>query len=297
MIASRITPRVIGMGLALHAMLWSGLCLSELSGVTTAHLARGALRAGATILAYSIAVALNLEIAAEYRSTRWLRVAWLALAANAGISILRMIVENPLLNQVWPHYTASPLFGVLQQMAIISANCCLLVGVLAMWWAYHQIGLGFAIEWRDYLAMAGILALMLGILALRANLTLAQSPYVIVRHIQQVGLILLLVVSATSIVLHRLSLQMGGGRLAAALQCLTLYALLRGTLVFVGVLRQMVWPQSNDPLWLTRYFFDLCWQLVPWVAVLAAAYRAQLTVSAAKELEHWRAVKAAATSA
>jgi hypothetical protein len=56
--------------------------------------AESAIRTISLCLAYTLALALNLEVAAEYRQTRWLHVAWLALAANAGVSVVRIIVES-----------------------------------------------------------------------------------------------------------------------------------------------------------------------------------------------------------
>jgi hypothetical protein len=43
-------------------------------------------------------------------------------------------------------------------------------------------------------------------------------------------------------------------------------------------------------------FMNLCWQAVPWVATLAAAYRAEMTIHAARELEQQRAAKATLVS-
>jgi hypothetical protein len=208
-----------------------------------------------------------------------------------------MIAESTLLNLIWEGYKPSPLHGLLQHLAIVPANCFLLLGLLAMWWAYHRVGLGFTIERRDYAVMAGILALMLAILAFREHLTEARSPYLISRYLQQAGLVVLLVTAAVSVVLHRMAVQMDGGKLALALRCLTLYVLLRAALVLLQqMLKRSLLAEWDQPFGLNHYFFDLCWQAVPWMAALGAAYRAQLTVTAAKELAHWRAVRAAVTS-
>jgi hypothetical protein len=43
-------------------------------------------------------------------------------------------------------------------------------------------------------------------------------------------------------------------------------------------------------------FMNLCWQAVPWVATLAAAYRAEMTIHAARELEQQRAARATLVS-
>jgi hypothetical protein len=54
------------------------------------------------------------------------------------------------------------------------------------------------------------------------------------------------------------------------------------------------WRQTNGLL----HFLDtFCWQTVPWLAVLAGAYRADLTVHAQKELQRYLAGKAAPIAA
>ena len=172
MIAARITPKVVWYGLALNLCAWLVAHLSWRAGLTP-HLwvAESAISAVFLCLAYGSALALNLEIAAEYRQTRWLRVAWLALAGNAGVSIVRIIVESSLLNLIWPGYAHGPLWGLLQHLTIVPANAFLLFGLLAMWWAYHQIGLGFAIEKRDYAAIAGILVLLVTLMVFHEGLS------------------------------------------------------------------------------------------------------------------------------
>src|SRR4030095_12837926 len=109
MISARITPKVVWIGLSLnlcaslaaHLPCWAGL---------TEHMwaTESAIKVGFWCVAYALALALNLEIAAEYRQTRLLRVAWLALAVNAGVSIIRIIVESSLFNLVWRRYTNNP---------------------------------------------------------------------------------------------------------------------------------------------------------------------------------------------
>ncbi len=283
----------IALGLALHLSLYSIVRLPAIfDWAPQFPLTEGAIKAAASILAYALALALNLEIAAEYRHTAWLRAAWLALAANAGLSIARTIVESALLNSVWSQYTSSHLRGLLQHLVIIPANGFLLLGVLAMWWAYHRVGLGFAIKRRDWAAMAGILALILALLAFRENLSEAQSPYLLGRYLQPAGLVLLSIISAVSLALHRLAMQMGGGKLAVTLRWLMVYVLLRSALVLEGALRQEFLPELSQSYGPGHYFRNICWQAVPWVAALAAAYRTQLTVRAAKALAQQRAVKA-----
>ena len=255
-----------------------------------------AIKTGFLCFAYALALALNLEIAAEYRQTRWLRVAWLALAGNAGVSIIRIVVESSLFNLVWPDYTHSPVWGLLQHLAIVPANAFLLFGLLAMWWAYHQVGLGFSLEKRDYAAIAGILLLLVSLIVFREGLSQALSPYALSRWLQLIGLALLSLSAAASLATHRMAMQMGGGKLAVALRLLTLYTLLRGVLVLVQAGQNMSLADGQQASGAYSVFMNLCWQAVPWVATLAAAYRAEMTIHAARELEQQRAARATLVS-
>lgn len=268
-------------------------------GLTSRHwIMEGATRTIASCVAYALAIVLNLEIANEYRNARWLRVAWLALAVNAGVSILRMLVESSLINLAVERYTGSPLFGLLQHLAIVPANVFLLLGLIAMWWAYHQVGLGFTIKPLDYAIIAGILVLMCALLIFREGLSQAHSPFFAGRYLQQIGLVLLALSAASSLVLQRMAMQMGGGKLAIALRFLTLYTLVRGVLVLFQAWQRTLaseMPLSSLPLF--QLFLEFSWQVVPWIATLAAAYRAELTVHAAQELAQQRASKAALASA
>ncbi|MFN7947462.1 MAG: hypothetical protein U0Z53_19085 [Blastocatellia bacterium] len=294
MFAARLKPRLIITGLVLHLALWlvvslpvSFRLLPELYPVSLG------VRVFASCVAFALALLLNVEIAREHRSAPWLRVAWLALAANAGISIFRMIFESPLLTLIWPEYTTE-LRGLWQHLAIVPANFSLLVGVVAMCLAYHRVGLGFEIERRDYVLMAAIAALLIALMVFRGGLSEAQSPYLSSRLLQQLGLLLLALVSAVSVVLHRMTMQMGGGKLALALRVLTLYALLRSLLVLLGALRPEFSPVVES---IRSHLLTLAWQAVLWLPALAAAYRAQLTLNAARELQQLEARQAGRTAA
>jgi hypothetical protein len=288
MIAARLTPKLLTYVMAIHLVLWLVFRLPAQFEWTSRHLIiEGIIRTVGLALAYLCAFALNLEIAAEYRKTPWLRVAWIALALNAGISIVRMIIEY---NLYLVEYIGAPLSKLLQHLAIVPANGFLLLGLVAMWWAYHKVGLGFKIQVRDWAAISGILILICAIFWFREGLTEANSPYEVSRYLQLAGLVLLLLSGAASLVLHRMAIQMEGGKLAIALNFLTLYTILRGILVFAGAVRRISEPES--PLLQPsniQFIIQIGWLIVPWIAVLAAAHRAELTVQAAKELEQQRA--------
>src|SRR6266851_1034862 len=294
MIATRATPRLMLLGLTLQAGVWMGLHLPVLFGREIHfNVIEGTFQSAASILAFALALALNVEIAGEYRQTPWLRWAWLFLGANAGLSMLREVVQSPLLNLVWKGYTDSPLQGLHQHLVIVPANSFLVLGLLGMWWAYRQVGLGFVTKGYDYAQIAGIVCVLLALLFSRRGLTQAESPYLVGRVLQHVGLLLLATAAAASVVLHRMALQMGGGKLARALRCLTLYAALRATLVLAEALLFLHMPEWRQTNGLLHFLDTFCWQTVPWLAALAGAYRADLTVHAQKELQRYLAGKAA----
>jgi hypothetical protein len=93
-----------------------------------------------------------------------------------------------------------------------------------------------------------------------------------------------------------MAMQMGGGKLAVALRFLTLYTLLRGGLVLLQAGQRMTLLEGQQASGPYSVFMSLCWQAVPWIAALAAAYRAEMTVHAARELEQQRAARAALVS-
>src|SRR5262245_51746487 len=114
MIAARITPKVVWFGLALNLCAWLAFHLPWVAVLTDRHwVAEAVIRTGFLCLAFGMALALNLEIAKEHRQTQWLRYAWLALAGNAAVSIVRIVVESNLFNLIWPGYTRDPLWGLL----------------------------------------------------------------------------------------------------------------------------------------------------------------------------------------
>jgi len=253
--------------------------------------------ATASAVAYALAFVLNLEIAREYRDNVWMRWSWLLLAGNAGLSIGREIVESPLLNSVLIGYAGSPLARVHHQMVIGLANSCLILGLAGMWWAYQRVRLGFRIGRREYAQIGVIVVITLALLISRKGMSEGASPYLASRLLQPLGLVLLSFAAAISVVLHGMAVQMGGGKLAVALRCLTLYTLVRATLVLVEALLSLTSPERRQTHDLTMFLDLLCWRTVPWILVLAAAYRAELTVHARKALDRQRAGKAALATA
>src|SRR5215472_1511050 len=277
MVGARITPKLVALGLAGEVLLLAGLYLPSALGWTPRFLfAEAVVMTAAGILAFGSALFLSLEVAAEYQS-RWARVAWQLMAASAGLSLLKRCVGSPLFDFLIGGYRTSPLRGLLDNALVVPSNLCLLGCLVALWWSIHRLGLGFRIEGRDYAAMALVGGLFLTLVLLRGNLSQGQSPFIISRFLQPIGLGLLAVVSAIAVALRRYTLRMGDSKLATVIAWLMVYVLLRGALVL------------DSPSGLEAWTFDLLWQLVQWAAAIAAACGAQLTVSAAEQLRKLRA--------
>jgi len=287
-----LTPRLVGIGLTGEIVLLVALYLPASLGLTTRfRLTEAIVMTVSGVIAFGIATALSLAAAAEYRQSRWARLAWQMLAANAAISLIkRSVIGSPLLDFAADNYRTGPLRGLLDNMLVVPANLCLLIGIIAMWWAFQKIGIGFRVQRRDHFAMAAVALLFLTLLIFRANLSQGQSPYQLSRVLQPLGLALLGVVSAFGVVLHRYAMQMGDGRMAAVMRWLMVYVLLRGGLVLLQSGLNPALPLLFDSTSeLEGWAFDLMWQIVPWTAALAATCRAQLTARAAEQLRRLRA--------
>jgi hypothetical protein len=295
MLARQMTPKVVAFAMAAEILLLTALYLPAAAGWTSRfRLTEAIIMTIAGVLAFGMALLLSLTVAAEYRQARWARLAWLLLAANAALSLVKRSVGSPLFDFVMEGYRTSPLRGLLDNMLAVPANLCLLAGLLAMWWAFHRIGLGFKIERRDWVAMIGVAALFLTLLVFRENLSQGQSPYLISRVMQPLGLGLLGLISALGLVLHRYAVQMSDGRMAAVMRWLMAYVLLRGVLVLARSLLSPRLPLILDsPSGVDEWAFDVLWQVVQWTAAMAAACCAQMTVSAAEQLKQLQTAKAA----
>ena len=299
MLASYITPKVVGCGMVGEVSLLLLLYLSSSFGQNGRfRLAEAIVMTISGLAAYGIALLLSLEVAAEYRRAPWARAAWLLLAASAAISLLKRSAGTPFLDFVDAGYRTGPLRGLVDNLMVVPANLCLFAGLLALWWAIHRIGLGFFIRRRDWAVMLCVAALFLTLLIYREDLSQGQSPYLLSRILQPVGLGLLGLASAFGVVLHRYALQMGDGRLAAVMRWLMIYVLLRGAVVMARWLLCPAQPLALDSTSnLNEWTFELLWQIVHWTMAMAAACRAQLTVNAEEELNRLRAAKSAAVPA
>ncbi|MGE0104735.1 MAG: hypothetical protein AB7H86_18225 [Blastocatellales bacterium] len=296
MLASYLTPRFVGYCLTGEVLLLLGLYLVSSVGRTPRlRVVEAIIMTVSGLAAYGIAMLLSFEIASEYRRSPWARAAWLLLATSAAISLLKRSAGTPLIDFVDASYRTGPLRGLVDNLMVVPANLCLFAGLVALWWGIHRIGLGFRIGRRDWTVMAGVAALFVMLLVFREDLSQGRSPYLLSRILQPVGLGLLGLACAFGVVLHRYAVLMGDGRLAAVMRWLMVYVLMRGGLVLIRAAVAPSQPVTIDPTsTLNDWTFELLWQIVHWTMAMAAACRAQLTISALAELKKLRTAKSAA---
>jgi hypothetical protein len=196
-----ITPRIVWRGLALNLALDLALFLPVQLGWRVR--AAGALAAVGLLgglCAYGLALSVCLKIVEEYRDAGWFRWAWLGLAANAAILLFRPLAQDTLAEVLWPDFHDSPWRLLLRHVLIVAGNLALGLSLLAMWWGYRQLKLGFHSQRRDYAAMAGLLVLLASLVGVRENLTEAASPFAVNRALQLIGLALLFIIAAAGCV-------------------------------------------------------------------------------------------------
>ena len=136
------------------------------------------------LLAYGIAMWLCVEIAAEYRSSRDLRIAWIFLGLCAGISMVRHLFDTPLVDLLWPGYWAGHWSPLLRELFAAAALSLLAAGILTMGEAFRRMRLGFSWNALDLIAMVGVLLLLALILYLRNDLSAARFPDAIAKRAQ-----------------------------------------------------------------------------------------------------------------
>jgi hypothetical protein len=88
-----------------------------------------------------------------------------------------------------------------------------------------------------------------------------------------------------------------GAKLAVASPFLTFYTLLRGALVLIQAGQRMSLLEGQSASVSCSLLIGLCWPAAPWTAPLAVAYRAEMAVNVARELNQQCGAEAVLASA
>lgn len=292
MFLTGITRKQIFLAMTAHlALRLSLVLLEQFHVISPMPILSEALSVAGRTLACVLALLLTLAIAKEHEDTFWLHIAWQSLSAHLVIALLRIYSQTPLLGLLLPEYSSSELPGLHDQILLVFSNLSLLGCVLPMCWVYHRVGLGLTVERRDYVWFAVMASVLLGLSFVKEHLSLAGSIYPAARYLQQFNFIPLMGFAVISLLLHHQAQLMGGGRLALALRTLTVYAVFRCLIVLVTAVQRGYWQNSDFTFSLAvQGFLQLSGNAIPWLVTLAAVYRAEMTVIAARKLNEQRAV-------
>ncbi len=208
------------------------------------------------VAAYFIGLLSCRHVAELYPSRSPVRLGWIALGGNCLLSSFRHIALNPLFERV---AGGKDRVYLISQSLQLPGLILVLLGMGAMWWGMYRLRLGFKVRWYEYAAIPPAAALVAW--TFRKDLSLAHSGHGILTILQPISLGLLIAISGAGLLLHSLSVKMGGGRLAVVMRCLAVYAFTRSALTLSEGGREgfsMVW-------W-------LCFYTVPWIFAFGAAY-------------------------
>ena len=208
------------------------------------------------VAAYVIGLDSCRRVAALYPKTSPVGLGWLALGGNCFLSIFRHLALNPLLGKaIGPRERVYFISQSIQLLALI----CVLAGTLAIWWGVYRLLVGFRLRWEDFRGIAVIAALV--VWASSSHISLSHSGQGGIAFLQVFGLGLLIAIGAVGLLLHSLSMQMGGGRLAMVMQWIAAYALTRSALTL-----WQGWGGNESLAWWLAFYS------VPWIFALGAAY-------------------------
>jgi hypothetical protein len=183
------------------------------------------------------------------------------MSGNCVLSVFRHLALNPAFESI-----LGPQERVyfLSQAFQLPALTLVLLGMLSIWWGVYRLGLGFRLRWLECAGVVLVAAIVTWLF--RDSLSHANSGHGVTAVFQAVSLGLLIGIGGVGLLLHGLSIQMGGGRLAVVMRCFAVYALARSILTLTQGNRE-----SYSLVWW------MCFFAVPWIFAFGAAYSSWLT--------------------
>lgn len=226
------------------------------------------------VVAYLIGLLSCWRAATLYPRHSPIRLGWLAMGLNCFLSVFRHIA---LIFE--PAVGTDDRVHIISQSLQMPALVLVLLGLGAMWWGVYRLGLGFRVRWWECAGIVSAAAIITW--TFRNNLSHAHSVHGILTVLQAVSLAMLIAISGVGLLLHTLSLQMGGGRLAVVMRCVALYALTRSLLTLSQGDRE-----SYSVIWWLGFY------AVPWIFAFAAAYSCWLADGVRRSIRqqpyaHW----------
>jgi hypothetical protein len=215
-----------------------------------------------------------LQIAREYPRRSMLQVAWLLLAGFALCALARHLIEGASLDGI-------AYMHAYRHLTILVSLLLLLSGMLVMARAFFETGLGFSITRLDGVAVAAIFAVLTVILVMHEHLSEARFPLPASRYLQLAAQVVIAAAAAVSVVLHRFSVQMGGGKLAITMRLIIAHITIRVLLVLGNVIFGDFILAHRSAGSATAVLFDAA----VWIFTGAAFYRTRMLRVAQRQAE------------
>jgi hypothetical protein len=241
---------------------------------------------GAT-LAHVFALFLSVKLIHEFPTRSKMRLAWQLIAASIVAALLRHLIECLFIGFGW---RADPMFGI-RQIPLLIALVLLLAGLVVMWSAFSSLGLGLHAQKVDLAGLAGILILAPAALIFERQVVDNELPLWFVRMLTLANPFLLAAPAGVSILLYRISVQLGEGQLARSLRYLAVFPTVRLLLIVLNAL-----PGHFSHLPAVDPFRLALQSSVSWFLALAIAERWQLTLQAKNKMKEYETAAPYATA-
>ena len=278
-----MTPAAIGAASSVMLMAWSILYLAHSAGMISSAVPFQVAGVLSSLLAYGIALWLCAAIAAEHRYSHAFRLAWIFLGSCAAVSMLRHLLDTPLVDFIWRGYWQGPWSPRFREFLAAVALTFLAAGILAMGEAFRRMRLGFSMNPLDWMVMLAALALLSLLFYLRNDLSAARGSYSFAKWAQLFSQIMFVAAAAGCVLLRQIAKQMGGGKLAAAMGWIIAHILLRAVLVLSTALQ--VHLHKSVPF--SEFLFPFLLNAAIWMFAIAAASRYEVSRTAERHAAKW----------
>ena len=198
------------------------------------------------------------------------------------LGIARYLFDTQVIEAFNPGYWHGRLITVMREVPAAISLLFLAAGVIAMAVAFLRTGLGFSLRKVDMAAMAMVFVFFRCFCTCGTTCQRSRGcKHWVPRDAQLASHIFFCVTAAGAVVLLRLSNQMGGGQLAAAMIWIIVHIGTRAALVLVG-------PFEAHLAFVPHLkFIALIYDCAPWMFTMAAACRYRLTACAAEQIAVW----------
>jgi hypothetical protein len=263
---ARLRPKYIWVALTFYTL---GMTVWGWLAVGSPQVTRSMFRAGsgASLCWYSLGALLAWRIAKTYASRSRMRLAWLLMGWSATATVARHVFQIAgWWSGGWDDPRVDAISG-LRQLPTVLSLILLGASLIVMWSAFRAVGVDIRFHPVDLVLVLLALTLLPIIMSHYANIPDANALLRLARGLQYATPFLVVATATLSVLLYRISAEMGGGEFSKCLRALTAFLLLRlaGHLLFT-----FPWGHWTSVI---QMFGRIIWTANNGVFVLGLAYR------------------------